>query len=118
MYIYGWCKQKNDERNVIKAVVDNDGILWLNERYTEEELDQKNLWEIAIKYSDQKTYIWSSKKPKKQVNRIFIDGKLAVKVIMYCGTISAHKFWTRLGFKQCNVILTKEQSMLTKMMSH
>ena len=29
-------------------------------------------------------------------------------------TTSAHKFKIRLGFKQYNVILTKEQSVLTK----
>ena len=33
---------------------------------------------------------------KKQVNRIFINEKLAVKVIMDCRTTSAHKFRKRL----------------------
>ena len=36
---------------------------------------------------------------------------------MDCRTTSAHKFRTRLGFKQYGVILTKEQSVLTKIMS-
>ena len=36
---------------------------------------------------------------------------------MDCRTKSAHKFTTRLGFKQYDVILTKEQSVLTKIMS-
>ena len=36
---------------------------------------------------------------------------------MNCRTTSAHKFRTKLGFKQYNVILTKEQSVLTKIMS-
>ena len=49
---------------------------------------------------------------KKQVSRIFIDKKLAIKVIMDCRITSAHKFRTRLGFKQYDVILTKEQSVL------
>ena len=31
-------------------------------------------------------------------------------------TAMAHKFRTRLGFTQYNVILTKEQSVLTKVM--
>ena len=35
---------------------------------------------------------------------------------MDCRTTSAHKFRTRLGFKQYGVILTKEESMLTKAM--
>ena len=36
---------------------------------------------------------------------------------MDCQTISAHKFKTRLGFKEYDVILTKEQSELTKIIS-
>ena len=32
-------------------------------------------------------------------------------------TTSVHEFRTRLGFKQHDVILTKEQSVLTKIMS-
>ena len=31
-------------------------------------------------------------------------------------TTSAHKYRIRLGFKQCGIILTKEQSVLTKIM--
>ena len=46
--------------------------------------------------------------PKKEVDRNFIDKKLATKVIMDCRTTMAHKFRTRLGFKQYDVILTKE----------
>ena len=55
--------------------------------------------------------------PKKQVNRIFIDEKLAIKVTMDCRTTLAHKFRTTIGFKQCNVILTKGVSVLTKIMN-
>ena len=55
--------------------------------------------------------------PKKQIKKLFIDEKLAIKLIMDCRTTSAHKFRTRLGFKQYDVILTKEQSVLTKIMS-
>ena len=36
---------------------------------------------------------------------------------MDCRTTSVHKFRTRIGFKQYDVILTKEQSVLTKIMS-
>ena len=35
---------------------------------------------------------------------------------MGCRTASSHKFRTRLGFKQYDVILTKDQSVLTKIM--
>ena len=36
---------------------------------------------------------------------------------MDCRTTSVHKFRKRLGFKQYDVILTKEQSVLTKILS-
>ena len=36
---------------------------------------------------------------------------------MDCRTTAAHKFRARSGFKQYHVILTKEQSVLTKIMS-
>ena len=57
------------------------------------------------------------KKSRKQCSRIFIDNKLAIRVIMDCRKTSAHKFRTRIGFKQFDVILIKEQSVLTKIMS-
>ena len=57
------------------------------------------------------------KEPKKQVNSIFMDEKLAIKVVTDCKTTSALKCRTRLGFKQYDVILTKEQSVLTKIIS-
>ena len=36
---------------------------------------------------------------------------------MDCRTTASHKFRTRLGFKQCDVILTKKESVTTKMKS-
>ena len=36
---------------------------------------------------------------------------------MDCRTIAVNKFKNKLGFKQCDVILTKEQSVLTKIKS-
>ena len=36
---------------------------------------------------------------------------------MNCRTTPAHKFRTSLGFKQYDVTLSKEQSVLTKIMS-
>ena len=47
----------------------------------------------------------------------FMDGNLAIKVIMDCRTTSAHKFRTILGFRQHNAILTKQQSVVTNIMS-
>ena len=107
--------RKMYERNGIETIVDNDGILWLNEKYIEE-LDHKNLQEIPIKYnSDHRKHRYELvQDPKKQASRIFTGEKLAVTVIMCCSTKLAHKFRTRLAFKQYDVNLTKEQSVLTK----
>ena len=51
------------------------------------------------------------------VTRIFMNEKLAIKVPMDWRTTAAHNFRTRLRFKQYNIILTKEQSVLIKIMS-
>ena len=69
-------------------------------------IDHKNLREITIKFhSDHRKYRYELiEEPKKQINRIIIDEKGAIKVITDCRTTSAHKFGTRLGFKQCDVI--------------
>ena len=107
------------ERNGIETIIDNDRILWLNEKHIEEGLDHKHLREITRKYNSnhRKHRYELIEEPKKQANRIFIDEKLAIKVIINCRTKMAHKFRTRLGFKRYNVILTKGQSVLTKIMS-
>ena len=55
--------------------------------------------------------------PKKQPNICFIRKELATKVFMDCRTTAAHEFKTRLVFKQNHVILTKDQSVLTKVKS-
>ena len=75
--------------------------------------------EIATKYNlNHRQHRYELvKELKRQVNRIFIDEKLAIKVIMDCRTTSAHKFRTRLEFKQYNVNLTNEQSVLTKILN-
>ena len=41
-----------------------------------------------------------------------------MKVIMDCRTTSFDKFKTILGFKQYHIILTKTQSLLSKIMSY
>ena len=56
-------------------------------------------------------------KPEKESNRIFINKELALKIIIDCRTTVAHKFRTRLGCKQYDVILTKEHSVLKKIKS-
>ena len=51
-----------------------------------------------------------------QTNIFFIDKKLAIKVIMDCKTISAHKFRTKLRLKKYD-FLTKEQPVLIRIIS-
>ena len=115
--------RKRYGRNGIETIIDNDGILWLNDKHLEEGLDHKNLLEISAKcHSDHSVIQMSHRheldnKSENQYNRNFIDIKLDTRVIMDCRTTSAHKFRTRLGFKQYDIILTKEQSVLTKIMS-
>ena len=42
--------RKTYERNGIETIVNNDGILWLNEKHVEEELNNKKFREITTKY--------------------------------------------------------------------
>ena len=111
--------RKTYGKNGIETIADNDGILWLNEKHIEKGLDHKNWWETAIKYHyyHRKHKYALATEPKKRSGRIFIDWKLAIKVIMDCRTTSAHKLRTKLWFKQYDVILRTEQPVLTKMIS-
>ena len=101
--------RKTYKRNGIEPIVGNDGILLLNEKHIEVGLDYKNLREITTKYN--------SNHGKHRYELVEEPIKVAIKVIMDCNTRLAHKFRVRLGFKQYDVILTKEQSVLTKIMS-
>ena len=95
-------RRKTYERNGRETIIDNDVILWLNEKHMEQGLDHKNFLEIITKYNlNHKKHRYELvEEPKKQVNRSFINEKLAIKVIMDCRTTSAHEFRTRLGFEQ------------------
>ena len=42
--------KKTFKRNAVETIINNDGILWLNEKHIEEGLDQAYLWEITISY--------------------------------------------------------------------
>ena len=109
-----WYKQKNIWKNGVETIVDNDGILSLNEKYIEEGLDHKNLQTSTLKYllNDRKHryelvfcwFVWSTNTMQQNFYRQILD----------CRTTAAHKFRTRLEIKQFDVTLTKEQSVLTK----
>ena len=38
------------ERNGIEAIVDNDGILWLNKKHIKEQFDHEHMRIIRLKY--------------------------------------------------------------------
>ena len=107
------------ERDDIQTILDSYRILWLNQKHMEEGFDHKHLCEITIKYhSNHRKHRYELvTKPKKQCNVIFKDDKLAIKLIMGCRTTSFHKFRSILGFKLYDVILTKEQSVPTRILS-
>ena len=70
----------------------------------------KTLQVTTVKYpSDYRKHTYELvDESKKLPNRIFIHKGLATKVIMDCGKTAAQKFRTRLGFRQYDVILTKQ----------
>ena len=102
-------------RNGLEAIKDNDRILWLNEKDREEGLNHEYLRVITINHhSDHRKHRYElATEPKKEYNRIFTGKKLAVQAVVDSRTRSVHKCRTRLGFKQYNLILTKEQSVIT-----
>ena len=61
--------RKTYGRNVIETIVDNDRILWSNEKHIDEGLDHKILQQITTKYHPDK------KEPKKQSNK-YLETKI------------------------------------------
>ena len=76
--------RKTYEKNSTEKMVDNGGILWLNEKHIKEGLDHKNLGKITTKCNSnhRKHRYELIEEPAKQCNRIFLEEKLAIKVIM------------------------------------
>ena len=87
--------------------------MWSNEKLQQNYRQNYNKISFIISYHRKHRYELVTE-PKKLCCGPFIDVKLAIKVIMDCRKISAHKFRKRLGFKQYDAILTSEQSVLQK----
>ena len=102
------------ENNDIQAIVDGNNTLWLNEKNIEEKLGHKNLPGITNKHGQmyKKHRYELVNNPKKQSNRRFLLSDLALKIIMNCRTDESCNFKRNLGFKQHDVINTKEQTVL------
>ena len=106
--------RKTYERNGVETVLDNDGILWLHENYIEEELDHKNFLEFATKYhsSHRKHNFGLVDETNKTTQQNFYTKGIRDQSNTDCKTTVAYKLRTRVGFKQYDVILTNEQSVL------
>ena len=78
---------KRRSQTFIEAIASKEGILCINKKDLQ---DLKHLQEITIKYhSDHIKHRQELfEERKKQVDRIFIDKKLAIMVIMDCRTTS------------------------------
>ena len=74
--------KKTLENNVIEVIVDGIGMLWLNEKHTDEKLGHKNLPVIANKYDAvyKKGRYKLVDKSKRERNRRFLPSDLALKV--------------------------------------
>ena len=73
-------------------MVDNDGKLWLNEKYIKQGLDHKNLEMTTTNYfSDHRKNRYEKVDGwiKKQPDKIFMRKELANKVIMECRTTAS-----------------------------
>ena len=49
IYKYDWISRKTHKGNFIETIVNNDEILWLNEKHIEEGLDHKNYNKISFR---------------------------------------------------------------------
>ena len=105
------------KNNGIEAIVDDMGMLWLNENNIEGKLGHKNLPAITNKYNQayKKRRYELVNEAKKQSNSIFLRSDLALKIIMHCRTDKSCNLKRNLGFKLHDVINTKEQTVLESM---
>ena len=93
--------KKTYENNGIEVIVDGTDMLWLNEKHIEEDLGHKNLPATTNKYDPvyKKHRYELVNKPKKQPNRRFLGGDLALKVLMDCRADESCNLKRNLGFR-------------------
>ena len=98
------------ENNNIEAMIDDTGMLRLNEKHMEEKLGHKNLPTITKKYDQayKKHRHELVNEAKKQQNRRFLRSDLALRIIMNCKTDEPCNFLKNLGFQLHDVVNTKE----------
>ena len=104
-------------RNNGAEVIPVDNIKkWLNEKHIETELGHSNLAAITLKYpKDLRKKRQELRDFDDRPYRKFLRKDFGIQVIMDYRTVQAVKFRTKLDFKQYDVIMTQEQSILTKL---
>ena len=108
-------KKYGKEMVVIEVIVFNVKKL-LNETNIKDQLIHSNLAAVTLqyplKYRKQRQELQNC--GNCQPCRIFLKERLAMQIILDCRTTPAVNFRTRLGFHQYDPIMTKEQSVLSK----
>ena len=102
-------------KNGVEVIVFN-GKKWLNEKHIEIQLQHSNLPAIANKcdlmYKECRCELQNC--GKNQPCRKVLEEGFAIQIIMDCRTTPTVNFRNRLGFNQHDLIMTQEQSILSK----
>ena len=102
------------EKNRVEVILFN-GKMWLNEKHMEKQMGHSALRNITNQYpSEFKKQRRELQDCGKQPCREFIKEDFAIQIIMDCRTTPAVNFKTNLGFNQHDLIMTQEQSILSK----
>ena len=96
-----------------------NGKIWLNKKHIETQLEHSNLPAITNKrdlmYKKCRSELQNS--GKNQPCRTFLKEGFAIQIITDCRTTPAVNFKARLGFNQNDLIMTQEQSILSKVVT-
>ena len=116
---------KHTKKNGIHAIIvyneTNKLVTWLKMHDTQAKLSVKNMFNLTI---NKINGIFNSRNhTKQQIEEYeigaddgfnFICEELDLKIIMNYSLPTAVEFKTKLGFNQCDLIMKKEESVLTK----
>ena len=109
--------RKTWKKNEVEVIV-FDGK-WLNEKNIQEQLKHSNLPAFTNQYSPE------LKKQRQEIQdcgshqpcRRFLEEDFAIQIIMDCRTTPAVRYSAKSGFSQHDPIMTKEQSILSKIVT-
>ena len=114
------------EEGGVKVIIHKNTVMWLKMLDIQTRVGVKHMSDLTIKEIED---IYNKK--MKSLTKQEIQGyktwasdgffcilsNLALKIIMHCGRSKAFKFRFKLRFKQQDIITTKEQSIITKLMT-